>query len=95
MEPRESTIPQFHTDGYLPEGLYVASEAEVTFRFGASSPRPRRLVLRLRRWIDLARQVGGQRLLVDGIGLSFSVALVKPMDGGKGLWRSHYDCQSQ
>jgi len=77
MQPRESKIPPFRADGYLPEGLYVASEAEITFRFGASSPRRRRLALRLRRWIELARQVGGQRLLVDG---SFATAREDPND---------------
>jgi hypothetical protein len=77
MEPGESMIPPFRTDGYLPEGLYVASEAEVTFRFGSSSPRRRRLALRLRRWIELARQVGGQRLLIDG---SFVTAKEEPND---------------
>jgi hypothetical protein len=66
MQPSESRVPQFRDDGYLPEGLYLASEAEVTFRFGTSSRRRRRLALRLRRWIELARLIGGRRLLVDG-----------------------------
>jgi hypothetical protein len=70
-------IPPFRADGYLPEGLYAASEAEVTFRFGSSSPRRRRLVLRLRRWIELARHVGGRRLLIDG---SFITAKEEPND---------------
>jgi hypothetical protein len=61
-----SSIPPFRADGYLPEGVYVCSEAEVIFRFGSSSRRRRRLVLRLRRWIELGGQVGAQRLLVDG-----------------------------
>jgi hypothetical protein len=77
MEPQEPTIPAFRADGYLPEGLYWASEAEVTFRFGASSPRRRRLALRLRRWIELIRQIGGKRLLVDG---SFVTAKKEPDD---------------
>lgn len=77
MEPQESAIPPFRADGYLPEGLYLASEAEVTFRFGASTPRRRRLALRLRRWIELARQVGGERLLADG---SFVTAKEEPND---------------
>ncbi|MCL4191928.1 MAG: hypothetical protein KJZ87_09290 [Thermoguttaceae bacterium] len=77
MGPQESPIPAFRADGYLPEGLYMASEADVTFRFGASSPRRRRLALRLRRWIGLARQVGGQRLLIDG---SFVTSKEDPND---------------
>lgn len=72
-----STIPPFRPDGYLPEGVYVCSEAEVLFRFGSSSRRRRRLVLRLRRWIELGRQVGAQRLLVDG---SFVTAKEDPHD---------------
>jgi len=77
MEPPDSTIPPFRADGYLPEGLYLASEAEVTFRFGASTRGRRRLALRLRRWIGLARHIGGQRLLVDG---SFVTAKEDPKD---------------
>jgi hypothetical protein len=72
-----STIPQFRPDGYLPDGLYLASDAEVLFRFGAATRRRRRLALRLRRWIELARQVGGRRLLVDG---SFVTAKDEPND---------------
>src|SRR5205085_1903481 len=51
MESRDSRIPALRADGYLPEGSYRASVAEVTFRFGASTSRRRRLALRLRRWI--------------------------------------------
>jgi hypothetical protein len=72
-----SNIPPFRADGYLPEGIYVCSEAEVIFRFGSSSRRRRRLVLRLRRWLELGRQVGAQRLLVDG---SFVTAKEDPHD---------------
>jgi hypothetical protein len=77
MEPQGSTIPAFRGDGYLPEGLYLASEAEVTFRFGASTPRRRRLALRLRRWIELVRQIGCKRFLLDG---SFVTAKHEPND---------------
>lgn len=52
-------IPDFLDDGYLPEGLYFSMEAEVMFRFGSHTPRlrQRRLALRLRRRIELARAV--------------------------------------
>jgi hypothetical protein len=70
-------IPAFHPDGYLPEGLHVADEAEVTFRFGSASARRRRLVLRLRRWLALARQTGVRRFLLDG---SFVTAKPEPDD---------------
>jgi hypothetical protein len=77
QEPPTSNIPPFRPDGYLPEGVYVCSEAEVIFRFGSSGRRRRRLVLRLRRWIELGRQVGARRLLVDG---SFVTAKEEPDD---------------
>jgi len=77
MESQGSAIPPFRPDGYLPEGLYLASEAEILFRFGASTRRRRRLALRLRHWIKLSRQVGGQRLLIDG---SFVTAKEEPQD---------------
>jgi hypothetical protein len=70
-------IPEFRDDGYLPEGVHLATEAEVVARFGASSPRRRRLVPRLRRWVDLCRQCRVIRLLIDG---SFVTAKVSPDD---------------
>jgi hypothetical protein len=77
MEAHGAVIPQFRTDGYLPDGLYKASEAEILFRFGAANRRRRRLALRLRRWIELARAVGAGRLLVDG---SFVTEKAEPND---------------
>jgi hypothetical protein len=77
QEPSESIIPLFRADGYLPEGLFVCSEAEAIFRFGTSSRRRRRLVLRLRQWVALGRQVGATRLLIDG---SFVTAKEEPHD---------------
>jgi hypothetical protein len=70
-------IPAFRPDGYLPEGVHLASEAEVTFRFGSTNQRRRRLALRVRRWIELARAVGATRLLLDG---SFVTAKSQPED---------------
>lgn len=75
--PPSSSIPPFQPDGYLPEGIYWCSEAEVLFRFGSASRRRRRLVLRLRRWLELGRQIGAHRLLVDG---SFVTAKTEPHD---------------
>jgi hypothetical protein len=59
-------LPPFRADGYLPEGLHLCTEPEAIFRFGGGSRRRRRLVTRLRRWLELARQVAARRLLVDG-----------------------------
>ena len=71
-----SSIPEFRPDGYLAEGVHLASEAEVIFRFGTSTRRRKQLVFRLRRWAELARQVGALRLLVDG---SFVTAKPEPV----------------
>ena len=70
-------IPPFRDDGYLPEGLHLATEAEVTFRFGSISKQRRRLTLRLRRWIELVRAVKARRLLIDG---SFVTSKPSPND---------------
>ena len=77
MSPPSPRLPSFRPDGYLPEGLFICSEAEVLFRFGTSSRRRRQLALRLRRWIALGRQVKAPRLLVDG---SFVTAKEEPHD---------------
>ncbi len=77
MAPQENRIPDFRQDGYLPEGLHLASEAEVTFRFGSSNRVRRRLVIRVRRWIELAREINAERLLIDG---SFITAKAEPND---------------
>jgi hypothetical protein len=76
-------IPPFRADGYLPEGLYLTSEADVTFCFGSSTQRRRRLVLRLRRWVALARAVKASRLLIDG---SFITAKNEPNDIDAVIW---------
>ena len=70
-------IPNFRDDGCLPEGLHMATEAEVTFRFGSRTPRRRRLILRLRRWLELSRLTHAKRFLVDG---SFVTAEEEPND---------------
>lgn len=70
-------IPDFRDDGYLPEGLHVATEAEITIRFGSNTPRRRRLILRLRRWLHLSRSTRARRFIVDG---SFVTAEDEPND---------------
>lgn len=77
MEPEATSIPELRADGYLPISVHMGSEAEVLFRFGASSHRRRRLALRLRRWLELAREVKALRFLVDG---SFVTAKQEPHD---------------
>lgn len=70
-------IPEFRADGYLPEGVHVCAEAEATFRFGSGGRRRQRLVLRLRRWIQLCQSVGARRFLIDG---SFVTSKSEPND---------------
>ena len=59
-------IPVFRPDGYLPEGLHLATFEEVAARFGTSTSHRRYLLSRLQRWVELARAVGALRFLVDG-----------------------------
>ena len=76
-KPEHTTIPPFRSDGCLPEGVHLCSDAEAVFRFGSGNLRRRRLALRLRRWVELARQIGARRLLLDG---SFVTAKPDPED---------------
>ena len=77
MAVQDNKIPDFRQDGYLPEGMFLASEAEVTFRFGTSNRKRRRLVIRVRRWIQLAREIKAPRLFIDG---SFITVKPEPKD---------------
>jgi hypothetical protein len=70
-------IPPFRDDGYLPDGIHVCSAPEAIFRFGVGSRRRKRLIARLRRWIELGTQIEAQRLLLDG---SFVTAKKNPDD---------------
>ena len=76
-------IPDFRDDGYLPEGLHLATEAEVTFKLGSSTRRRRRLTLRFRRWLELARATNAHRFLLDG---SFVTAKPEPNDVDAVVW---------
>lgn len=53
----------------------VAGRGDISFR--SSTPRRRRLALRVQRWVDLTRQVAARRLLIDG---SFVTAKAEPDD---------------
>ena len=76
-------IPDFRDDGYLPEGLHIATLAEVTFRFGSTNRQRKRLVLRLRRWVELATAIRAVRLFVDG---SVVTAKTVPNDVDAVVW---------
>jgi hypothetical protein len=83
MAPRENRIPDFRADGYLPLGLYLATEAEVTFRFGGSNRQRARLIHRVRQWIELCREIKAPRLFIDG---SFVTAESEPNDVDAVVW---------
>jgi hypothetical protein len=70
-------IPDFRADGYLPDGVHQASEAEALFRFGSPTRVRRRLALRVRHWLELVRAVRASRFLADG---SFVTAKPHPGD---------------
>ena len=59
-------IPAFRDDGYLPEGLYGASEEEIIARFGQSTPHREYLMGRLRHWLELAQAVRARRFFING-----------------------------
>jgi hypothetical protein len=69
-------IPEFRSDGYLPDGLHLATEADVTFSW-FEQPSASAAALRVRRWVELARIVGARRILIDG---SFVTATESPND---------------
>ncbi len=76
-------IPAFRPDGYLPEGLHLATLEEIVRRFGTSTSRRRYLLSRLQRWVELARTVGALRLFVDG---SFVTQKSAPGDIDTVVW---------
>lgn len=71
-------LPDLNNDGDLPPGLHRANLEEVAARFGAPSPKRRRLVERLRRIHGLATSTGKlARFVVFG---SFVTAKPEPND---------------
>jgi hypothetical protein len=76
-------IPEFRPDGYLPEGVHMATEEEVTARFGQSTPYRQMLMARVSEWLALARAVGASRFLVDG---SFVTTKPEPGDVDAVCW---------
>jgi hypothetical protein len=70
-------IPEFRQDGYLPEGIHRCGEAEAIFRFGSGGRTRRRLAIRVRRWCELGRGIGAEKLLLDG---SFVTSKQDPAD---------------
>ncbi len=69
-------IPVFRPDGYLPEGLHLATLEEIALCFGTDTPRRQYLLGRLERWVEFARAIGSLRFFVDG-----SFVTQKPIPG--------------
>jgi hypothetical protein len=70
-------IPQFDESGCLPPGIHLANLDEIDARFGQSSEL-RRVQMESIRWmIDLARQAGAERIVLNG---SFVTDIIEPND---------------
>jgi hypothetical protein len=70
-------IPELRPDGYLPEGLFFATEAEAETAFGTVNVRRQTLMRRLSYFLQLARAAGTLRFFVNG---SFVTAKPEPGD---------------
>jgi hypothetical protein len=70
-------LPPLNEHGYLPPGIHRATLDEVIARFGTSNPDRRAIGDSLRWLADSARQVGVERILVNG---SFATAKRDPAD---------------
>jgi hypothetical protein len=70
-------IPSFNEYGYLPAGIHVATLDEVEARFGLESEL-RRVQMESLRWlVDLARNAGVERVIING---SFTTLVPEPND---------------
>jgi hypothetical protein len=70
-------IPPFDESGYLPPGIHTATAEEVGQRFGHSSEL-RRVQMESIRWmIELARDSGAERIILNG---SFVTDIIEPND---------------
>ena len=76
-------IPAFRPDGYLPEGLHLATLEEIALCFGTSTPRRQYLLGRLERWVEFARATESLRFFVDG---SFVTQKPTPGDVDAVVW---------
>lgn len=70
-------IPDFVDNGYLPAGVFHATIEEVEGRFGRQSEIRAAQVESLRWLLDLARQAGVRRIVVNG---SFVTDTLEPND---------------
>ncbi len=70
-------IPELRPDGYLPEGLFLATETEVEAVFGRVNARRQTLMRWLSYFLQLARAAGALRFFANG---SFVTAKPEPGD---------------
>jgi len=70
-------LPDFSAHGYLPPGIHPASLAEILQRFGSDTELRRVQGESLGWTVDLARQAGAKRIVVNG---SFVTAVEDPND---------------
>jgi hypothetical protein len=70
-------IPEFNDDGYLPNGMHLATLDEIDARFGHGSDL-RQIQMESVRWlVALARRAGAQRIVING---SFVTDKLEPND---------------
>jgi hypothetical protein len=70
-------IPEFQSNGFLPEGVHEAFEGEVMDRFAAGSVERKRLGRQFGRWMRICRSSGALRFCLNG---SFVTAKESPND---------------
>src|SRR5690242_9335000 len=70
-------IPPFNEIGYLPPGIHPATLDEIDARFGQTSEQRRAQMESVRWLVDLAKQAGVQRIVLNG---SFVTDIMEPGD---------------
>ncbi|MBC8870231.1 MAG: hypothetical protein H8E44_12480 [Planctomycetes bacterium] len=70
-------IPSFDEHGYLPPGIHQATLEEIEVRFGRQSEMRRVQMDSLRWLVDLVKQAGIERLIING---SFVTDAAEPND---------------
>ena len=86
-------LPLLDAEGFLPPGLHLADEAEVSRVFGAVTPARQALMRQLSGWLGRARAVEARRWAVGG---SFVTAKPVPGDVDVVCWvASDFDARVQ
>ncbi len=70
-------IPAFDDQGFLPPGVHPATLDEIEARFGCGSELRRVQTESVRSMVDLARQAGAERIVLNG---SFVTDIMEPND---------------